>query len=76
MIPFDYARWKAGDFVRVENGRGEEVTQLTEFDCINDFPLIGVCSSKCIPYRKSGAFTDDPLTKNSLRLVVIQTQQK
>lgn len=76
IIPFDYDRWKSGDYVRVVNGRGQEVKQLTEFDCTNDFPMIGVVESKWESFKKSGAYFINNSSLSSLHLVVLQTLQE
>ena len=43
LIPFDLERWEAGDFKRVMDSCGNEITQLTFFKDVSDErQLIGV----------------------------------
>jgi hypothetical protein len=70
-ILFDYDRWKSGDYVRVVNGNGNEVTELKELD-FGDFPLVGVVCDVNENWRKSGVYFASLHSDNSLRLVILE----
>jgi hypothetical protein len=75
-IAFEYNRWKSGNFVRVVNGEGIEVKQLTEFDLVPECkPLVGVVKGMFSQYYINGIYAYmDQFQSKSLRLVILETQ--
>lgn len=61
LIPFDLERWKAGDFKRVVDVCGNEITQLTYFKDVTDKrQLRGVRLSAIESWRSNGLWFDAP----------------
>ena len=61
IIPFDIERWKAGDFKRVMDSCGNEITQLTYFKDVNDKrQLRGVRLCAIESWRMDGSWFDTP----------------
>jgi hypothetical protein len=56
LIPFDLERWKAGDFKRVVNSEGKEVTQLTYFNAELTYPIYGVVDNGLNSFTKDGFY--------------------
>jgi hypothetical protein len=61
LIPFDLERWQKGDFKRVVDICGTEITQLTYFKDVNDIKqLRGVRLSAIESWRSNGSWFDKP----------------
>jgi hypothetical protein len=56
VIPFDYQRWKDGDYVRVVTKNGRLVDQLVEFKCDGMYPMSGVLENKKHSWKTGGEF--------------------
>ena len=61
LIPFDFERWQKGDFKRVVDVCGNEITQLTYFKDVTDKrQLRGVRLSAIESWRSNGLWFDAP----------------
>jgi hypothetical protein len=61
LIPFDLERWQKGNFKRVVDICGTEITQLTYFKDVNDKrQLRGVRLSSIESWRSNGLWFDAP----------------
>jgi hypothetical protein len=81
-IPFDFKRWKSGNFVRIETLAGDKVEELHEFEFGKDpvgsrltYPLVGYigASLSLNSFTLDGKFWSDRADEYSrdLRLIVI-----
>lgn len=68
-IPFDYERWKAGDFIRVETEDGKAVEKLTDFE-VGNYPLHGVYCGIVTNWMKGGYIAAKELSPTNLTLIV------
>lgn len=55
-IPFDYQRWKSGDYLRVVTRNWRDVEQLVEFKCDDEFRLYGVIDNSVEVWRLDGRY--------------------
>ena len=77
IIPFDYKRWKDGDFLRVVTREGKEVTQLTEFKVCNDGEsLSGVIDGELTTLYKNGQLFMGGITGDDLHLEIAKPKAK
>ncbi len=77
IIPFDYKRWKDGDFLRVVTREGKEVTQLTEFKVCNDGEsLSGVIDGELTTLYKNGQLFMGDITGDDLHLEIAKPKPK
>ena len=61
LVAFDLERWKKGDFKRVVDICGTEITQLTYFKDVNDIKqLRGVRLSAIESWRSNGSWFEKP----------------
>ena len=61
LVAFDLERWQKGDFKRVVDILGTEITQLTYFKDVNDKrKLRGVRLSAIESWRSNGSWFDEP----------------
>ncbi len=63
LIPFDLERWQKGDFKRVTDNCGNEITQLTYFKDVTDKrQLRGVRLCSIESWKIDGSWFDTPHT--------------
>ena len=71
VIDFDIELWRSRDYVRVQTREGMEVVQLTEFDCTDSHPLIGIFDDRIQTWKLNGGWKVGGLiTSVDLMLVV------